>query len=326
MQKNSFASSFCFIPFKIFMMKKILVATDKPFAPAAVSQIREIVDKSGNQLVVLEKYGEKAKLLAAVADADAMIVRSDIIDAEVLNAASNLKVVVRAGAGYDNIDLATAKKNGVVVMNTPGQNSNAVAELALGMMVYLARNGYNGTSGVELKGKKLGIHAYGNVGRRVGFIAKGFGMEVYAFDPFVDKSVIEADGVKVVNSVEELYSTCNYVSLHIPANDKTKNSINYELLSSMPKGAVLVNTARKEVVCEEGLLKLMEARSDFKYISDVAPACANVFAEKYAGRYFFTPKKMGAQTSEANINAGLAAARQIVDFFETGNAKFQVNK
>ncbi len=307
-------------------MKKILVATDKPFAPAAVSQIREIVEKSGDQLVVLEKYGEKAKLLAAVADADAMIVRSDIIDAEVLNAASNVKVIVRAGAGYDNIDLAVSKSKGVVVMNTPGQNSNAVAELALGMMVYLARNGYNGTSGVELKGKKLGIHAYGNVGRRVAFIAKGFGMQVYAFDPFVDQSVIEADGVKAIDSVEKLYSTCHYVSLHIPATDKTKNSINYELLNRMPKGAVLVNTARKEVICEEGLLKLMEARPDFKYISDVAPACANVFAEKYAGRYFFTPKKMGAQTSEANINAGLAAARQIVDFFKTGNAKYQVNK
>ncbi|MDP4185109.1 MAG: NAD(P)-dependent oxidoreductase [Bacteroidota bacterium] len=307
-------------------MKKVLIATDKPFAPVAVSQIREIVENAGYELALLEKYTQKSELLEAVASASAMIIRSDIVDNEVLDAAKQLKIVVRAGAGYDNIDLAAATAHGVVAMNTPGQNSNAVAELAIGMMVYLARNGYNGTSGSELLGKKIGIHAYGNVGRRVGAIAKGFGMEVYAFDPFVNKADVEAEGVKVVDTAEELYSTCNYVSLHIPANDKTKKSINFDLLNKMPKGGVLVNTARKEVICEEGILKLMEARPDFKYISDCAPDCAPVFAEKYAGRYFFTPKKMGAQTSEANVNAGLAAARQIVDFFATGNAKYQVNK
>ena len=305
---------------------KILVATDKPFAPEAVSLIREVVEKSGNELALLEKYTEKQQLLDAVADANAIIVRSDIVDQDVVNAAKELKIVVRAGAGFDNLDCAALKEAGVVAMNTPGQNSNAVAELALGMMVFQARNHYNGTSGSELKGKKIGIHAYGNVGRLVGVIAKGFGMEVCAFDPFVDKATIEKDGVTVFDTVEELYSNCQYVSLHIPANDKTKKSINFDLLSKMPKGGTLVNTARKEVIDEEGMVKLMEERADFRYLSDIATANADVFAEKFAGRYFFTPKKMGAQTAEANINAGVAAAEQIVKFFATGDETFRVNK
>jgi len=305
---------------------KILVATDKPFAAEAVSLIREVVEKSGNELALLEKYTEKQQLLDAVADANAIIVRSDIIDQDVVNAAKELKIVVRAGAGFDNLDCAALKAAGVVAMNTPGQNSNAVAELALGMMVFQARNHYNGTSGSELKGKKIGIHAYGNVGRLVGVIAKGFGMEVCAFDPFVDKATIEKDGVTVFDTVEELYSNCQYVSLHIPANDKTKKSINYDLLSKMPKGGTLVNTARKEVICEEGMVKLMEERADFRYLSDIAPANADEFAAKFAGRFFFTPKKMGAQTAEANINAGVAAAEQIVKFFATGDETFRVNK
>jgi D-3-phosphoglycerate dehydrogenase len=307
-------------------MKKVLIATDKPFAKVAVDGIRKITDAAGYELVLLEKYTDKADLLKAVADVDAMIIRSDIADKNVLEAGKNLKIVVRAGAGYDNIDLAAATENNIVAMNTPGQNSNAVAELAFGMMVLMARNNYNGSSGSELRGKKLGIHAYGNVGRYVAKIAFGFGMDVYAFDPFVKKEVIEADGVKVVSAVEELYSTCQYVSLHIPATAQTKNSINFELLSKMPKGATLVNTARKEVICEEGLLKMFAERSDFRYISDIEPACKAEIVEKYSGKFFFTVKKIGAQTEEANINAGLAAANQIVYFFEKGDISYKVNK
>jgi len=276
-------------------------------------------------LVLLEKYTEKQQLLDAVADVDAMIIRSDKATKEVIEAAKNLKIIIRAGAGYNNIDLEACTANNVVAMNTPGQNSNAVAELALGMMVYMARGLFNGKPGTELKGKTLGIHAYGHVGSLVAKIAKGFGMEVYAFDPFVPMEAIEKDGVKAVDSAEELYKTCQYISLHIPANDKTKNSIGYDLLSSMPKGGCLVNTARKEVVHEDEILKVMEERSDFRYVSDIAPDCAGVFAEKYEGRYYFTPKKMGAQTSEANINAGVAGAEQIVDFLENGITKFKVN-
>ena len=306
-------------------MAKILVATDKPFAAIAVKGIREVVEGAGDELILLEKYGEKAKLLEAVKDVDAIIIRSDVIDAEVLDAAK-LKIVVRAGAGYDNVDLAAATAHNVCVMNTPGQNSNAVAELAFGMMVMAVRNFYNGTSGTELKGKKLGIHAYGNVGRNVARIAKGFGMEIYAFDAFCPASAIEADGVKPVASPEELYATCDIVSLHIPATAETKNSINYALLKDMPKGAMLVNTARKEVINEAELIKLMEERADFKYITDIMPAANAEFAEKFAGRYFSTPKKMGAQTAEANINAGIAAAQQIVGFLKDGCEKFRVNK
>jgi D-3-phosphoglycerate dehydrogenase len=307
-------------------MTKVLIATEKPFAPAAVNGIREVVEGAGYELALLESYTDKADLLAAVADGEAMIIRSDKATREVIETAKNLKVIVRAGAGFDNIDLEACTEKGIVAMNTPGQNSNAVAELVLGMMVCMARNAYNGKAGVELRGKKIGIHAYGNVGRYVGEIAKGFGMEVYAFDPFVAKEAIEADGVKVVDTVEELYSTCNYISLHIPANDKTKKSINYDLLNKMPEGGILVNTARKEVIDEEGLMKLMEDRKDFAYISDIAPDCKDEIAEKFEGRFFFTPKKMGAQTAEANINAGIAGANQIVNYIEKGDETFRVNK
>ena len=307
-------------------MAKILVATDKPFAAIAVNGIREVVEGAGDELILLEKYGEKAKLLEAVKDVDAVIIRSDVIDADVLEAAKQLKIVVRAGAGYDNVDLAAATAHNVCVMNTPGQNSNAVAELAYGMMVMAVRNFYNGTSGKELKGKKLGIHAYGNVGRNVARIAKGFGMEIYAFDAFCPAEVIEADGVKPVTSAEELYATCDVVSLHIPATAETKNSINYALVSKMPKGGLLVNTARKEVINEAELIQLMEERADLKYVTDIMPVANEEFASKFAGRYFSTPKKMGAQTAEANINAGIAAAKQIEGFLKEGCEKFRVNK
>ena len=306
-------------------MAKILVATEKPFAKAAVEQIKALVEEAGFEFALLEKYTDKQQLLDAVKDADALIVRSDKITREVIDAAKELKIVVRAGAGYDNLDLEACTKKGVVAMNTPGQNSNAVAELALGMMVFMARNKFNGTAGTELRGKKLGIHAYGNVGHYVAKIAKGFGMEVYAFDPFVAKENIEADGVTAVESVEELYSTCQYVSLHIPANDKTKKSINAELLGKMPAKAVLVNTARKEVIDEESVLGLMAEREDFIYISDIAPD-NEAFVKEYADRVFFTPKKMGAQTAEANINAGVAAAKQIIAYINDGVETFRVNK
>jgi D-3-phosphoglycerate dehydrogenase / 2-oxoglutarate reductase len=307
-------------------MKKVLVATDKPFAKVAVDGIRQIVEQAGYEFRLLEKYTSQGEFAAAVEDVDAIIIRSDIVDSNILEAGKNLKIVVRAGAGYDNIDLAAATNHNVVAMNTPGQNSNAVAELAFGMMVYMARNSFNGTSGTELKGKTIGIHAYGNVGRYVSNIAKGFGMEVFAFDPYVSADDILKDGVTPVNNIEELYSKCQYVSLHIPATPQTKKSIGYDLLKLMPKNAVLVNTARKEVIDEEGLLKIFEERPDFKYLSDIEPDNKSELAEKFNGRYFFTPKKMGAQTSEANINAGIAAARQIVDFFESGITTFQVNK
>ena len=286
-------------------MTKVLIATDKPFAPVAVNGIREIVEAQGYELVLLEKYASQDELIAAVADVDAMIIRSDKATKEV-------------------IDLAACTAHNVVAMNTPGQNSNAVAELAFGMMVYMARNFFNGKSGSELKGKKIGIHAYGNVGQNVGRIARGFGMEVYAFDPFMTDEQIKNAGATPVHSAEEMYKMCQYVSLHIPATEQTKKSINYDLLKNMPKGAVLVNTARKEVIDEEGLAKLMEERADFHYITDIAPDC-DCFS-KFEGRFFATPKKMGAQTEEANVNAGLAAAHQIVNFIEKGDEKFRVNK
>ncbi len=308
------------------MMKKVLLATEKPFAADAVRQIKEIATNAGYEIVLLEKYTVKVDLLKAVADVDAMIIRSDIVDAEVLDAAKNIKIVVRAGAGYDNIDLAAATAHNVVAMNTPGQNSNAVAELAIGMIIYQARKQFCGKAGSELKGKTLGIHAYGNVGKCVAAIAKGFGMEIFAFDPYIPREQIEADGVHWVGTVEELYAKAQYVSLHIPANAETKNSVNYKLLTSMPKPATLVNTARKEVVNEEDLLKVFVDRSDFSYVSDIEPGCAAEIKEKFTGRFFFTPKKMGAQTEEANVNAGLAAIRQIIDFFEKGDVRYQVNK
>jgi D-3-phosphoglycerate dehydrogenase len=307
-------------------MTKVLVATEKPFAPVAVSGIKKIIEDAGFEMVLLEKYKDPADLVKAAAEVHALIIRSDLASREVIQNAKNLKIIVRAGAGYDNIDLAAATEKGIVAMNTPGQNANAVAELALGMMVYLARNNFNGSSGTELLDKTLGIHAYGNVGKRVAKIAHGFGMKVFAFDPFISKSIIEKDGVTCVENTADLYSSCQYVSLHIPADKQTIKSINYDLLSRMPAGAVLVNTARKEVMDEAGLLKIMEQCSDFKYASDIIPDCVAEFEQKYKGRYFFTPKKMGAQTEEANINAGVAAAHQIVKFFKTGDKTFQVNK
>ncbi len=306
-------------------MAKVLVATEKPFAKAAVEQIKELVEEAGFEFALLEKYSDKQQLLDAVKDAIALIVRSDKITRDVIEAAKELKIVVRAGAGYDNLDLEACTEKGIVAMNTPGQNSNAVAELALGMMVFMARNKFNGTAGTELRGKTLGIHAYGNVGHYVAKIAKGFGMDVYAFDPFVAKEDIEKDGVKALDTVEELYSTCQYVSLHIPANDKTKKSINAELLNKMPAKAVLVNTARKEVIDEESVLGFMAEREDFTYISDIAPDNEG-FVKDFADRVFFTPKKMGAQTSEANINAGVAAAKQIIAYIKNGDETFRVNK
>ncbi len=306
-------------------MTKVLVATEKPFAKAAVDKIQAIVEEAGFDFALLEKYSDKSELLDAVKDASAVIVRSDLVTSEVVDAAKELKIVVRAGAGYDNLDLDACSAKNVVAMNTPGQNSNAVAELAFGMMISMARNSYNGTAGTELRGKKIGIHAYGNVGLYVAKIAQGMGMEVYAFDPFVSADKMKADGVTPVDSVEELYSTCQYVSLHIPANDQTKESVNFELLSKMPANAVLVNTARKEVIHEADMIKLMNERADFSYISDIAPGNKDDFSA-FEGRYFFTPKKMGAQTAEANINAGVAAANQIVDFIKNGNKTYQVNK
>ena len=304
---------------------KVLIATEKPFAAAAVEGIRKEIEGAGHELALLEKYTETAQLLDAVKDADALIIRSDKATAEVFEAAKNLKIVVRAGAGYDNIDLAAATAHNVVAENTPGQNSNAVAELVLGMLVYGARNFYNGKSGSELIGKKLGILAFGNVGRNVARIAKGFGMEVYAYDAFCPKDVIEAAGVKAVDNQEALFETCDIVSLHIPATPETKQSINYALVNKMAKGGTLINTARKEVINEPELIKLMGEREDLKFITDIKPDADAEFA-KFEGRYFSTPKKMGAQTAEANINAGIAAAKQINAFFATGDTKFQVNK
>lgn len=304
---------------------KVLVATEKPFAAAAVEGIKAEVEGAGNELVLLEKYTEKAQLLDAVKDVDALIIRSDKVDAEVLDAAKQLKIVVRAGAGYDNIDLAAATAHNVVAENTPGQNSNAVAELVFGMLVFAVRNFYNGKAGSELKGKKLGILAFGNVGRNVARIAAGFGMDVYAFDAFCPKDAIEAAGVHAVDSQDALFEQCDVVSLHIPATPETKQSINYALVNKMKKGGVVVNTARKEVINEPELIKLMEERADIKYVTDIKPDADDEFA-KFEGRYFSTPKKMGAQTAEANINAGIAAAKQINAFFKDGCTKFQVNK
>ena len=305
---------------------KVLVATDKPFAAVAVEGIKKEIEVAGLELALLEKYTEKAQLLEAVKDVDGIIVRSDIIDAEVIAAAENLKIVVRAGAGYDNIDLDAATAKGVCVMNTPGQNSNAVAELVFGMTVMMVRNMFNGTSGTELLGKKIGIHAFGQVGRNVARIAKGFGMEVMAFDPYCPDEVMVEAGVTPVKDVNTLYKECQFISLHIPATNETKKSINYALLNQMPKGAILINTARKEVINEEELIKLMDERADFRYVLDIAPVAADEFKAKFENRCFFTPKKMGAQTAEANINAGIAAAKQSVGYLKDGIDRFRVNK
>ena len=304
---------------------KVLIATEKPFAPAAVQGITNELKDAGHEVVLLEKYASTAELLEAVKDADAMIVRSDKVTPEVLDAAKQLKVVVRAGAGYDSIDTAYAKEKNVVVENTPGQNSNAVAELVFGLLVYAVRNFYNGKAGTELMGKKLGILAFGNVGRNVARIAKGFGMEVYAYDAFCPADAIEAADVHACKSQDELFQTCDVLSLHIPATPQTVKSIDYRLVNLLPKKGVLVNTARKEVINEEELLKLMAEREDLKFVTDIKPDADEEF-KKFEGRYFSTPKKMGAQTAEANTNAGIAAAKQINAFFATGDTKFQVNK
>jgi D-3-phosphoglycerate dehydrogenase / 2-oxoglutarate reductase len=305
---------------------KILIATEKPFAPAAIEQMREVAISDGHKLVLLENYKSTAEFLYSVADADALIVRSDLVTPEIISAAEKLKIVVRAGAGYDNIDLETCTARGIVAMNTPGQNSNAVAELVFGLMLYHARGGFSGKTGKELRGNTLGIHAFGHVGKYVAAISRGFGMVTYAFDPFVHDNIIVSSGAKVCRSPEELYSKCRYVSLHMPANSSTLKSIGYDLMFRMPTDAVLINCARKEIMNEEDLLRVFNDRHDFSYLADVQPDCRSVFDEKYKGRFVFTAKKMGAQTEEANINAGIAAARQIVDYFKTGNEKFRINK
>lgn len=304
---------------------KVLVATEKPFAANAVKAIKEEIEKAGHELVLLEKYTEKAQLLDAVKDVEAMIVRSDKITPDVMDAAPKLKIIVRAGAGYDSIDTAYAKEKGIIVENTPGQNANAVAELVLGLLVYAVRAFFNGKSGSELIGKKLGLLAFGNVGRNVARIAKGFGMDVYAYDAFCPANVIEEAGVHAVPNQEALFDQCDIVSLHIPATPETKQSINYALVNRLPKGGILVNTARKEVINEAELLKLMAEREDLKFVTDIKPDADADFA-KLEGRYFSTPKKMGAQTAESNFNAGLAAAKQINAYFADGCTKFQVNK
>ena len=305
---------------------KVLVATQKPFAAKAVNGIREILEAAGHELVLFEKYAEQSELVAAVADAEALIIRSDKVTAEVIAAAPKLKIVVRAGAGYDNVDLEAATEAGVVVMNTPGQNSNAVAELAIAMMIFMCRNQFTPATGTEIEGRTIGIQAFGNVGRLVGAKAKALGMNVKAIDPFLTAEQIAAGGAEPVTDLKELYAGCDFVSVHIPATPQTIGSIGYELITSMPKGAVLVNTARKEVIDEAGLEKALEDRPDLKYVTDVMPDNYAALQEKFGLRVFATPKKMGAQTAEANVNAGLAAARQIAAFFATGERKFQVNK
>lgn len=305
---------------------EILVATEKPFAHIAIRQIREVTEAAGFKLALLENYKNISELLAAVSSADALIVRSDNVSSSVLDAAKQLKIVVRAGSGYDNLDLASCTAHNVVAMNTPGQNSNAVAELAFEMMLYQIRGGFSGKSGTELRGKTLGLHAFGNVGKYVADIAHGFGMDIYAYDPFVSERIMKNNGAKQCINVDELYFKCQYISIHMPSNDITKNSVGYDLIKKMPQNAVLVNTARKELIDEAGLLKIFEERPDFSYLSDIEPDCKAIIEEKYKGRFIFTSKKMGAQTEESNINAGVAAARQIVEYFKTGKEKYRLNR
>ncbi len=307
------------------MSKKVLLATEKPFAVSAVEGISKIFTEAGYELIKLENYVDAGDFIKAVEDVDAVIIRSDIASEEVIKSGKNLKIIVRAGAGYDNINLEACTAKGICAMNTPGQNSNAVAELVLGMMVFLARNAYNGKSGFELRNKKIGLHAYGNVGQYVAKIAHGFGMEVYAYDPYVTAERMKADGVIPVEKMEDLYKNCEYISLHLPKTKETVKSINYDLLSLMPEGATLINTARKEVIDEEAVLRMFQDRKDFKFATDIEPDYKAEFG-KFLPRFFTTPKKMGAQTEEANVNAGLAAARQIVNFFEKNDKTFQVNK
>ena len=306
---------------------KVLVATEKPFAPIAIRQIREVTEAAGYTLALLEKYKDKAELLEAVSDADALIVRSDKVTSEVLDAAKQLKIVVRAGAGYDNLDVQSCTEHNVVAMNTPGQNSNAVAELVFELILYQIRGGFSGKkSGSELRMKTLGLHGFGNVGKYVADIARGFGMDIYTYDPFVSERVMKNNGAKQVINIEELYSKCQYMSIHMPFNDRTNKLIGYDLMNRMPQDAVLINTSRKEVVDEESLLRIFEERDDFCYLSDIEPDCKAVFEQKYQGRYIFTAKKMGAQTEEANINSGVAAARQVINYFRKGIEKYKLNK
>lgn len=305
---------------------KILIATEKPFVPLAIKQIREVTEAAGFELALLESYKDSAELLLAVSDADALIVRSDKVTSEVLDAAKQLKIVVRAGSGYDNIDLPLCTAHNVVVMNTPGQNSNAVAELVFELLLYQIRSGFSGKSGTELRGKTLGLHAFGNVGKYVADIARGFGMDIYAYDPFVSERVMKNNGAKQIINVGELYLKCQYISIHMPNNERTKKSVGYDLIKKMPPNAVLVNTSRKEIINEEGLLKIFDERADLSYLSDIAPDCKAIFEEKYKGRFIFTAKKMGAQTEESNINAAVAAARQIIDYLNFGKEKYRLNK
>jgi D-3-phosphoglycerate dehydrogenase / 2-oxoglutarate reductase len=305
---------------------EILVATEKPFASIAIRQMREVAEAAGFKLIVLENYKNRSELLAAVSTADGLIVRSDEVTAEVLDAAKQLKIVIRAGSGYDNLDLASCTAHNVVAMNTPGQNSNAVAELAFLLMLYQIRGGFNGKPGTELRQKTLGLHAFGNVGKYVADIARGFGMDIYAYDPFVSERVMKNNGAKQCINVGELYLKCQYISIHMPSNDITKKSVGYDLIKKMPRNAVLVNTARKDLIDEEGLLKVFEERNDISYLSDVEPDCKAIFEEKYKGRFIFTSKKMGAQTEESNINAGVAAARQVVEYMNKGNEKYRLNR
>jgi len=308
----------------LFYMK-ILVATEKPFAPMAIKQMSEVAEAAGYQLALLECYGDASELIKAVEDADALIVRSDKVTTSVLDAAKQLKIVVRAGAGYDNLDLQACTSHNVVAMNTPGQNANAVAELVFELILYQIRHGFSGRAGTELRGKTLGLHAFGNVGKYVSDIARGFGMDVYAYDPFVSERIMKNNNAKQCINVNEMYRKCQYISVHMPFNEITKASIGYDLLKQMPPNPVLVNTARKELINEAELLKMFEERHDFSYLADVSPDCKNILEEKYKDRFIFTVKKMGAQTEEANLNAGVAAARQVVSFFKTGNVKYKVN-
>ncbi len=305
---------------------KILVATEKPFSPVAIRQIREITEAAGFKLVLLEKYTDNSLLLDAVCDADGLIVRSDKVTNDVLNTAKQLKIVVRAGAGYDNLDIQSCTAHNVIAMNTPGQNANAVAELVFELILYKIRGGFSGQTGSELRGKTIGLHAFGNVGKYVADIARGFGMDIYAYDPFVSERIMKNNSAKQITDIDDMYSRCQYISLHMPLNDITRKLIGYELLKKMPRNGVLVNTARKELIDEEGILKIFEERKELSYLSDIEPDCKNIFEEKYNGRFIFTAKKMGAQTEEANINAGAAAARQIVDYFNKGIEKYRLNK
>jgi D-3-phosphoglycerate dehydrogenase len=305
---------------------KILVATEKAFSPVAIRQIREVTEAAGFKLALLENYTDNSQLLNAVSDADGLIVRSDKVTDEILNAARQLKIVVRAGAGYDNLDLQSCTAHNVVAMNTPGQNANAVAELVFELLLCHIRDGFSGKTGSELRGKTIGLHAFGNVGKYVADIARGFGMDIYAYDPFVSERVMKNNSAKQCINVDEMYTKCQYISLHLPLNEITRKSVGYELFKKMPRNGVLVNTARKELIDEEGILKIFEKRKDLSYLSDIEPDCKSIFEEKYKGRFIFTAKKMGAQTEEANINAGVAAARQIVDYFTKGIEKYRLNR